>query len=127
MRAARVRAGRTEECLLSKRRIPQGCSMKLCKAVIGMAIAAGTLGLSGLCAAQTCSGPPPSIAIAKTADLNFGSLAVTASAGTAVIDPATGNRSVTGGASPLGSSGFNAAGFRAPLCAAAGPDGFDVV
>jgi hypothetical protein len=101
--------------------------MKLCKTVIGIAIAAGMLGLSGLCAAQTCSGPPPSIAIAKTADLNFGSLAVTASAGTAVINPTTGNRTVTGGVSQIGASGFNAAGFSVLMCGSGGPKRFDIV
>jgi Domain of unknown function (DUF4402) len=101
--------------------------MKLCRTAIGMTFTAGMLGLSGLCAAQTCSGPPPSIAIAKTADLNFGSLTVSGSTGTAVVDPSTGNRTVTGGVSQIGASGFNAAGFSVLLCGAGGPKRFDIV
>lgn len=100
--------------------------MKLRKTVIVIAVAAGSLGLPGICAAQTCSGTP-TIAIAKTADLNFGSLTVSASAGTAVVDSVTGNRTVTGGVSPIGASGFNAAGFNVLLCGAGGPKRFDIV
>lgn len=88
--------------------------------------AAGVFLLAAACAGQTCTGPPPSIAIAKTADLNFGSLGATASAGTAVIDPATGGRTVTGGVVGLSGS-FNAAGFSVLLCGLAGPKRFTVV
>jgi hypothetical protein len=80
--------------------------------------------LSALGSAQTC-GVASSIAIAKTADLDFGTLGTTASAGTAVIDPATGGRTVTGGVIGLSGS-FSAAGFNVLLCGTAGPKRFSV-
>lgn len=96
-----------------------------CKNLIRIAIAAGAFGLTGICVAQTCGGTP-SIAIAKTADLNFGTLGTSASAGTAVINAATGAKTVTGGVINLGGT-FNAAGFSVLLCGAAGPKRFTVV
>ena len=83
--------------------------------------------LPGLCAAQTCIAGGASIAIAKTADLNFGELIATNAPGTAVIDPQTGARTVTGGVAASGTSGFNAAGFSVLLCGAAGPKRFDIL
>ena len=83
------------------------------------AMAVGALTLSRVSAAQTCSGGS-SIAIAKTADLNFGSLVATGAAGTAVIDPTTGNRTLTGGVFAGSSTGYNPAGFSIALC---GPGG----
>ena len=93
-------------------------------------LAVGVLGAWALLAArtgaaQTCSGSAQ-IAISKTADLDFGTLGVTATAGTAVIDPVTGNRSVTGGVVGLTGS-FSAAGFSVLLCGAAGPKRFSVI
>ena len=94
-----------------------------CKRVLGMAIAVGTLVLPGVCSAQTCGAS--SIAMAKSADLNFGSLVATGSAGTAVIDASTGARTVTGGVFAAGGT-FGAAGFNVLLCTPAGPKRFVV-
>ena len=92
---------------------------------MGLSAAAAILGAPPLVRAQTCGGAAQ-IAIAKTADLNFGSLGTTASAGTAVIDPASGARTVTGGVIDLGGV-FAPAGFNVLLCGAAGPKRFSVI
>lgn len=88
-----------------------------------MAIAAGTLVLPGICRAQTCGAS--SIAIAKSADLRFGSLVASGSAGTAVINASTGARTVTGGVFAAGAT-FGAAGFNVLLCGAGGAKRFVV-
>jgi uncharacterized protein DUF4402 len=97
----------------------------LWKAASRIPVGAGAFFLSAACVAQTCGGSS-SIAIARTADLNFGSLIATASAGTAVIDPATGGRTVTGGVVAAGGA-FAPAGFDVLLCGSGGIKRFDVV
>jgi hypothetical protein len=77
--------------------------------------------------AQTCNASnDPTIAIVRTADLQFGQLIATASAGTAVIDAATGTRAVTGGVVAAGGV-FNTGDFSVLLCGSAGPKRFDVL
>ena len=93
------------------------------KGALGMALAAWLQGISGICAAQTCGAS--SIAIAKSSDLNFGSLITSGSAGTAVINASTGARTVTGGVVAAGGT-FGAAGFDVLLCGSAGPKRFTV-
>jgi hypothetical protein len=84
-------------------------------------------GLSRIAAAQTCNASnDPSIAIIRAAELRFGQLIPTASAGTAVITAATGSRSVTGGVVAAGGA-FNAGSFNVLLCGPAGPKRFDVI
>ena len=97
----------------------------LWKGALRFLVAAGTLVPSGICVAQTC-GALSSIAIAKTADLDFGSLIATGSAGTAVINPTSGARTVTGGVFQVGGA-FGPAGFNVLLCGAAGPKRFDIL
>src|SRR5262245_25843286 len=93
----------SKERLLSMRRIRQGCSMTRRRMVLGTAALVAGLSMPRLCVAQTCNASNnPTLAIAKTADLDFGTLGTSASAGTAVIDPATGARTVTGGVIDLG-------------------------
>jgi len=76
---------------------------------------------------QTCNpSGDPRIAIAATAQLQFGQLIATASAGTAVIDPATGGRTVTGGVVAAGGV-FSTGDFSVLLCGSAGPKRFDVL
>jgi hypothetical protein len=99
--------------------------MSLQKTVMACVVAAGALALGGICSAQTCGGTP-TIAIAKTSDLNFGSLIATGSAGTAVINATTGARTVTGGVVAAGGT-FFPAGFNVILCGAAGPKRFDIL
>ncbi len=89
------------------------------------AIVAAALLVAAAVRGQTCGGTS-SIAIVKTADLNFGTLGATATAGTAVINPATGARTVTGGVVALAGA-FAPAGFNVLLCGAAGPKRFSVV
>jgi hypothetical protein len=89
--------------------------------------AALSLGSAARAGAQTCNATnDPSIAIIRTADLNFGELGATATAGTAVIDAATGGRTVTGGVVGTGTT-FNAAAFAILLCGVAGPKRFDIL
>jgi uncharacterized protein DUF4402 len=99
--------------------------MSLRKKALATAVAAGALALRGICSAQTCGGGP-SIAIAKTADLNFGSLIATGSAGTAVINATTGARTVSGGVVAAGGA-FGLAGFSVILCGSGGPKRFDII
>ena len=98
------------------------------RAAARLLLAAGLfVAASSLARAQTCNAlNDPSIAINKTADLNFGELGSTPSAGTAVIDPATGNRTVTGGVIGTGAI-FGPATFDVLLCGQAGPKRFDVL
>lgn len=84
-------------------------------------------GAASAARAQTCNASnDPSIAIVRTAELRFGQLIATASAGTAVIDAATGGRTVTGGVVAAGGA-FNAGGFNVLLCGNAGPKRFDIL
>jgi hypothetical protein len=96
------------------------------KSAIRFGILLAAFGLPRAIEAQTCGGGAQ-IAISKTADLNFGTLSATTTAGTAVIDPATGNRTVTGGVVAVGGAGFSAAAFSVLLCGAAGPKRFNVI
>ncbi len=93
---------------------------------ITLSIVLVLVGFSASAGAQTCVGSNPSLAIAKTADLNFGTLGTSSTPGTAVLDPATGARTVTGGVLDLGGS-FNPAGFAVLLCGAGGPKRFNVL
>lgn len=94
---------------------------------VAILLAAATLLLPAAARAQICNATnDPSIAIGKTADLQFGDLGSTVSAGTAVINPATGGRTVTGGVVSIGAI-FNAATFDVLLCGAAGPKRFDII
>ncbi len=93
----------------------------------GASLLAAVLGFPALARAQTCNASDdPSIAIARTAELRFGQLIATASAGTAVIDASTGARTVTGGVVAAGGA-FNAGAFAVLLCGNAGPKKFDVI
>ena len=96
------------------------------KRALRIGVASGAFGLPGICASQTCGGVS-SIAIARTADLSFGSFAVTGGAGTAAINPSTGARTVSGGLFQVGASGFHPASFNVLLCGDAGLLRFDVV
>lgn len=94
---------------------------------IAILLAAAAIFVPGAARAQICNASnDPSIAIGRTADLQFGDLGTTASAGTAVIDAATGGRTVTGGVVAVGAI-FSAASFDVLLCGPAGPKRFDVV
>ncbi|MEO8431433.1 MAG: DUF4402 domain-containing protein [Acidobacteriota bacterium] len=85
------------------------------------------MGVPSAARAQVCNATnDPSLAIARTADLQFGDLGATPSAGTAVIDAATGGRTVTGGVVAAGAL-FNAGAFDVLLCGPAGPKRFDVI
>jgi uncharacterized protein DUF4402 len=95
------------------------------KKAFAIAVTLGLLGLPAICTAQTC-GAGSSIAIAKTGDLDFGTLGTSPSAGTARINPATGARTVTGGVIDLGGS-FASASFAVLLCGAAGPKRFNIL
>ncbi len=91
-----------------------------------IAVMLALLSLPAMGAAQTCVGSNPSLAIAKTADLNFGTLGTTAAPGTVVLNPATGARIITGGVIDLGGA-FNASSFAVLLCGPAGPKRFSVL
>jgi hypothetical protein len=99
------------------------------RAAIPILLAAAVLlfASSSIASAQTCNASnDPSIAIARTAELRFGQLIATGSVGTAVIDAATGARTVTGGVVAAGGA-YNAGGFAVLLCGNPGPKRFDVL
>lgn len=90
-------------------------------------IAAVVAGTPGIAMAQTCNASnDPSIAIARIAELRFGQLIATGSAGTSIIDPSSGARSVTGGVVAAGGA-FNPGSFAVLLCGQAGPKRFSII
>ena len=90
-------------------------------------LAAASLAFAAAATGQVCNATnDPSVAIARTADLQFGELGSTPSAGTAVIAAATGSRTVTGGVIGTGAL-YNAGAFAVLLCGPAGPKRFDLV
>ncbi|SRR6266542_1037367 len=106
------------------RGVARGAPSRAASRAFGLALLVA-MGLVARANAQVC-GPTDGIAIAKTADLNFGSLVAGPSAGTVVIDPATGVRTSSGGVFLAGATA-NPAGFSVLICAPAGPKRFTVV